>query len=442
MEGKEALPLEEEPPNRPAPWSPLAQDDEVWAPPSGPVKPKPPVVTSYQPLPTHELAWEHFEKLIFCLAKEVEGSGQFHIYGKRGQAQHGIDFVGFFQDGRAPTVYQAKRQQEFSKKDLEDAVQKYAEGKRPFGANRLVVAVACEAADTTIVDVLSALKKSYPDLTIELWDREALSERVRTKEWIVDSFFGRAWTSVVGGVDIAVPSLVREGDDTNRSRGEAFTVLSSEEFHAKTPPPKQGGWISRATNRAIRWLHGVHRRFLEMDEPDATGEWEPERCTSVLRYVHDRDDGRCGLCGAKTKLKGAQVDRIVPKIFAMFNVDRGMAVSGSGFKSVLHKLDNLQAAHSYCYEHKGNSPNTGEWRHPDMPPLAVATTPTGSRLMAPALRGEGVLDDGFAPTERVLKRWAVRATFLLLVVLTAAWWSTPSGREVTSTLTDWITQGL
>ena len=118
-----------------------------------------------------------------------------------------------------------------------------------------------------------------------------------------------------------------------------------------------------------------------------------------------------------------------------------MAVSGSGFKSVLHKLDNLQSAHSYCNERKGNLPQVRKWRHPDMSPLGVATTPTGSRLMVPGMDEESVLDDGLAPTKKAVRWWVFRAAFLLLVALTTAWWLSPSGREVTSTLTDWITQG-
>ena len=237
-------------------------------------------------------------------------------------------------------------------------------------------------------------------------------------------------------------SLVKDSDDANGSRAEAFAVLSVEEFHAKMPPPKRGGWLSRTSHRMISWLHGIHRRYLESDEPDATGEWEPKHRRAVLRYVYDRDGGRCGVCGAKTKLKGAQVEHVAPKIFTTFNIDREIAVSGSGFRSALHKLDNLQAAHSYCNKHKGNVPQVRKWRHRDMPPLAVATTPTGSRLMVPATEDESVLDNGLAPTKKELRWWAVRVAFLLLVVLIAAWWLSPSGRQVTATLTDWLTQGL
>ena len=237
-------------------------------------------------------------------------------------------------------------------------------------------------------------------------------------------------------------SLVKEGDDPIGSNREAFTVLSAEEFHAKMPPPKQGGRTLRAAGRAIRWLHRIHRRRLEMDEPDATGRWEPNHRRAVVRYVYVREGGRCGLCGAKTKLKGAQVEHIAPKIFTTFNIDRGIAVSGSHFKSALHKLDNLQAAHSYCNERKGNLAQVRKWRHPDMPPLGIATTPSGSLLMVPAIEEESVLDDGLAPTKKAVQWWAVKVTLLLLAISMLVWWLSPSGREMTAALTEWIFQGL
>ena len=181
------------------PGSPVALDDEVWAPPLANEMPPPPVATSLDLLPTHELSWENFERLVYCVAKGIDGGMDFRMYGKRGQAQHGIDFVGFFHDGRLPTVYQAKRHQEFSERALGEAVQKYADGRRPFGANRLVVAVACEATDTKIVEKLHDLRKAYPHLTIDLWDRVELSETLRAHTWMVDRFFGRVWRSAIAG---------------------------------------------------------------------------------------------------------------------------------------------------------------------------------------------------------------------------------------------------
>ena len=181
---------------------------------------------------------------------------------------------------------------------------------------------------------------------------------------------------------------------------------------------------------------------LESDEPDGTGEWEPRHRRAVLRYVYDRDGGRCGLCGEKTKLKGAQVEHIAPKVFTTFDINGVRVVGGREFRSLLHKLDNLQAAHSYCNKRKGNSPDVRKWRHPDMPPLGIGTTLTGSRLMLPAIDEESFLDDGLAPTRKAVQWWAMKLTGLLVVASVLVWLLNPSGREATSALSEWVIQRL
>ena len=234
-------------------------------------------------------------------------------------------------------------------------------------------------------------------------------------------------------------SLLGEGSQGG-GVGRAFAVLSEAEFQANLPQPTYRGKITKATGTLIGWLHKVRRRRLESDEPDATGTWEPRHRRAVLRYVYDRDGGRCGLCSAKTKIEGAQVEHIAPKIFTTFNLNGGRAVSGNQFKSVLHKLDNLQAAHSYCNGLKRNSPEVDRWRHPDMPPLGIATTPAGSRLMVPAADEGGFLDDGLTPTKKALQRWALKIVSLLLAAGFLLWGLSPSGREVSAALTDWVLQ--
>ena len=240
-------------------------------------------------------------------------------------------------------------------------------------------------------------------------------------------------------------SLLGEGSE-GEDAGRAFSVLSEEEFYARLPQPTQRGRISRAKAKLFEWLHKMHRRRLESDEPDATGAWEPKHRRSVVRCVHDRDGGRCGLCGAKMKIKGAHVEHIAPKILPTFNINGERAVSGNQFKSVLHKLDNLQAAHSYCNKPKGNSPDMGRWRHPDMPPLVIAMTDAGSRLVIPAV-AEGVfLDDGPIPTKRALQRWALVLSglmvWLLGSLLLLRWWFDPAGEEIQAALLDWMRQLL
>lgn len=163
----------------------ITPDHELMAPPSGPepslVDPEPRLLS------TQELEWPDFERLIYRMARE-DGATNAYLYGHRGQAQHGIDIIDLPGTGH-PTVYQAKRQQSFSESDLEEAVDRYAEG-RHLNAQRIVVAVACEAHSRQVLDKLKELQDDHAGLQIELWDRLAISERLRGSPDVVRMFFG------------------------------------------------------------------------------------------------------------------------------------------------------------------------------------------------------------------------------------------------------------
>ena len=143
---------------------------------------------------------------------------------------------------------------------------------------------------------------------------------------------------------------------------------------------KPRGFLTRvvkAVDKGWRW-------YLESDEPDATGRWDDAHRRRMLSYIHTRDGGRCGLCAGETKIKGAQIEHVVPKVFAVFDVGKGgKAEPGSRYKSRLHKIDNLQAAHTYCNKRKGNTPEVAKWRHPAMPPLTVADADDGRAFVLP-----------------------------------------------------------
>ena len=136
-----------------------------------------------------ELSWKNFERLSCRIARSVEGAYEIRTYGKGGQDQYGIDFVGFF-EGKSPTVYQAKRRQTLSTSDLNEVVKKYADSQRPFNADRLVIMVSCDAHDAKIVERLDSLRTIYSDLKIDLWGREELTERLISHPNIVRRFFG------------------------------------------------------------------------------------------------------------------------------------------------------------------------------------------------------------------------------------------------------------
>ena len=157
---------------------------------------------------------------------------------------------------------------------------------------------------------------------------------------------------------------------------------------AEQPPPGgRRGFKSKVVAVAAQAFEAVdnaQRRHLESEEPDATGKWPSEHRPKVLRYVHERDKRRCGLCAGDMKLQGAHLEHIVPKVFAVFDVRKGgQAETGTRYRSRLHKLDNLQAAHTYCNKRKGNTAKIRDWRHPDMAPLTVADSTDGTEFVLP-----------------------------------------------------------
>ena len=72
------------------------------------------------------------------------------------------------------------------------------------------------------------------------------------------------------------------------------------------------------------------------------------------------------------------------EFWGCFDVGKGgKAEPGTRYKSRLHKIDNLQAAHTYCNNRKGNTPEVNKWRHPAMSPLTVADAQDGTALVLP-----------------------------------------------------------
>ena len=127
------------------------------------------------------------------------------------------------------------------------------------------------------------------------------------------------------------------------------TSDKAEEAADSDPAGKPGGLltnVAKAVDKGYRW-------YLESDEPDATGRWDDAHRRRMLTYVSERDSGRCGLCAGEMKLKGAHIEHVVPKVFAVFDVRK--AEPGTRYKSRLHKMDNLQAAHTHCNKRKGNT---------------------------------------------------------------------------------------
>jgi hypothetical protein len=138
------------------------------------------------------LGWDRFEKLMLALARRVLGLRdiRFRRYGVQGQEQHGIDLA-----GREPTgdytVIQCKDYAAFTAGDLRKAVEKFAVGRRPFDAGRLIVATSASTEATQLADELAALQLQYSDLDLDLWGAEQINQHLRYWGDIVAQFWTR-----------------------------------------------------------------------------------------------------------------------------------------------------------------------------------------------------------------------------------------------------------
>lgn len=196
-------------------WTPVS-DDELWA---GPAVIPPALADPSPPLlNTHEMDWESFERLVLVMARTLDNAYDVRRYGRLGQKQHGLDVVAFFAEQPA-SVYQAKRWHTFGAAELEAAVNSYSGGERPFEAERIVIAVASEVRDARTIDRLAKLRAEHSDTAIELWDRQAISDRLRVHPRIVETFFGPATAAAfcssypsptpMAGVSIAADAILR-----------------------------------------------------------------------------------------------------------------------------------------------------------------------------------------------------------------------------------------
>jgi hypothetical protein len=171
-------------------WRELVDSDQTLSAPSRitdiPVDP------SLKVLPTDQMDWPDFERLLVRLTREVLGLRQVRLYGTPGQKQQGLDLVGIERAGTVVGV-QGKKYQRFAKNNLDKAVATFLDGTVPFQVRKLAVGVSCRTNSTQIIDRLTELNIQHGgDVEIELWDQDHISELLRPRPEIVREFFGQA----------------------------------------------------------------------------------------------------------------------------------------------------------------------------------------------------------------------------------------------------------
>lgn len=188
-------------------------------PPSGTVPP--PVSTRPQVLPVRQLGWENFERLCLRLlqrTQEIEqvlppgaAAGVTRLYGKRGQAQQGIDVysrdplpLDAAPPERPAVCLQSRRLQRVTKTGLKSAVSEFVKGTWAPTSRKFIYATSASGADAQFIQEIEIQTRRMAKAGIELgiWDEEEISGLLRDKPELIDDFFGRPWVEAFCGTEV------------------------------------------------------------------------------------------------------------------------------------------------------------------------------------------------------------------------------------------------
>jgi len=165
----------------------------------------PPIHTKSQLLPLDKLSWEDFEKLCLRLAR-LNGEIEFcRLYGKRGQAQAGIDLYARNRLAEKYVVYQCKKVKNVSPAIIKSAVNKFLEGKWVGKTESFVLCTSDYVNSTDCLDEIEKQQNilSKKGISFIIWDSSEISLQLKEIPKLVDDFFGRSWVSEFCGDQIA-----------------------------------------------------------------------------------------------------------------------------------------------------------------------------------------------------------------------------------------------
>ena len=210
-----------------------------------------PVETRPQLLPVDDLSWEDFERLCLRLlgleadllhvsgadpAAEPTGASA-RLYGLPGQAQDGIDMYardrlvpGQTPPGRLFVSLQARRVRTVAPAALRGAVDDFLRGRWSSVSRKFIYATSASAVSTQLVDEIEKASNRLLGESIEfvVWDREAISMRLKELPELVGDFFGRAWVRTYCGEAAAERLETRlDAEQVNRLRRELAAVYGA-----------------------------------------------------------------------------------------------------------------------------------------------------------------------------------------------------------------------
>ena len=105
--------------------------------------------------------------------------------------------------------------------------------------------------------------------------------------------------------------------DAPADKDASAPVQRAQDNAVEAAAPDAGDKPRGFLTKVAKTIDKGHRWYLERDEPDAAGRWDDDHRRSMLRYVYDRDGGRCGICTAEMKIQGAQIEHVVRRVRAV-----------------------------------------------------------------------------------------------------------------------------
>ncbi|GAA4256410.1 hypothetical protein GCM10022255_069100 [Dactylosporangium darangshiense] len=141
------------------------------------------------------------------------------IYGRSGQAQHGLDVYGTRRDNTS-AVYQMRcRRQELTPAMLRKAVKDYFDGEQPHAATSFQLCWADSVDDVALDDELRKLRTEYAGKRIDLRDQRSFTTELMVNRLLVLRWFGEATTDAVYGAFAQAPTFEGAADTDGLLRG-------------------------------------------------------------------------------------------------------------------------------------------------------------------------------------------------------------------------------
>jgi energy-coupling factor transporter ATP-binding protein EcfA2 len=261
-----------------------------------------PVVTAIQSLPFDKLRWENFEKLCYRLAGKDAEVESYSLYGRAGQAQHGIDIFARKRNNRYNT-WQAKCYTKYSESDLKKACTAFLKGDWSLKTDFFFIAVQCSVDDVHLQNAIEEQAKTFKakGIILKVLGGHDLCTVLRSHPDIVLEFFGRECATQFFGDTVNKDILLRlDGAEVHKVRAQlqrvyqaGFELLDKIPVNAPTPFSNQPhcpiSLLERFTAPDVLLKESVLKHLAEKQEIGITVSEHESRKADISAQMKKED---------------------------------------------------------------------------------------------------------------------------------------------------------